>query len=137
MDNQTSETGPQAEFGSRCTNGGLVVEPAVDANVGRAGIDELQGLHSFPEGADAARLPEPTSASARSPLLEQLTRREREIAGLIGEGLTSRQIAERLVISERTVDSYAEHVRGKIGLHSRAQIAAWAVSQGLVEHPPG
>lgn len=68
---------------------------------------------------------------------KQLTRREQEIASLIGAGLTSRHVAERLVISERTVDSHAEHIRDKLGLHSRAQIAAWAVNAGLVEHPPG
>jgi DNA-binding NarL/FixJ family response regulator len=69
--------------------------------------------------------------------LNWLTQREREVAALIGEGLTSRQIAERLVVAERTVDAHAEHIREKLGLHSRAQIAAWAVDQGLVENPPG
>jgi DNA-binding CsgD family transcriptional regulator len=57
----------------------------------------------------------------------QLTRRERTIAALIGEGLTSAQIGLRLNIAERTVDSHAEHIRNKLRLHSRAQIAAWAV----------
>ena len=57
----------------------------------------------------------------------QLTRRERTIAATIGEGLTSAQIGLRLNIAERTVDSHAEHIRNKLRLHSRAQIAAWAV----------
>ena len=57
----------------------------------------------------------------------RLTRRERAIAALIGEGLTSAQIGSRLNIAERTVDSHAEHIRNKLRLHSRAQIAAWAV----------
>ena len=63
-----------------------------------------------------------------------LTRRERTIAALIGEGMTSAQIAARLEIAERTVDSHAEHVRKKLGLHSRAQIAAWAVREMLAGH---
>ena len=49
----------------------------------------------------------------------------------IARGLTSREIAERLVISERTADAHVEHIRTKLGLHSRLQIAAWAVEQGL------
>jgi DNA-binding CsgD family transcriptional regulator len=62
----------------------------------------------------------------------ELSRRERAIAALIGEGLTSAQVASRLKIAERTVDSHAEHIRNKLGLHSRAQIAAWAARQPSV-----
>ncbi|NGN63974.1 LuxR family transcriptional regulator [Streptomyces sp. A7024] len=57
-----------------------------------------------------------------------LTVREREIAALIAEGLSNRRIAERLTISKRTVDSHVEHVRGKLGYASRAQIATLATS---------
>ena len=51
-----------------------------------------------------------------------LTRREREIAELVARGLTNRQIAETLVISERTADAHVEHIRTKLGVRSRAQI---------------
>ena len=63
------------------------------------------------------------------------TPREREIAALIARGLTSREIAERLVIGKGTADAHADHIRGKLGLRSRAEIAAWAVSHGLLETP--
>jgi DNA-binding NarL/FixJ family response regulator len=43
----------------------------------------------------------------------------------VTEGLTNRQIAERLVISERTVESHVEHVMEKLSRHSRAEIASW------------
>ena len=65
-----------------------------------------------------------------------LTPREREVAALIAQGFTSREIAERLVISERTADSHAEHIRNKLGLRSRRQIAAWAMEHGLIAPPP-
>jgi non-specific serine/threonine protein kinase len=65
-----------------------------------------------------------------------LTPREREVAALIAHGFTSREIAERLVISERTADSDAEHIRDKLGLRSRRQIAAWAIEHGLVTPSP-
>jgi predicted ATPase/DNA-binding CsgD family transcriptional regulator len=61
----------------------------------------------------------------------ELSRREREVAALVGEGMTSSEIAARLEIAERTVDSHAEHIRNKLGLRSRAQIAAWAVREVL------
>jgi len=61
----------------------------------------------------------------------ELSRREREVAALVGQGMTSSEIAVRLKIAERTVDSHAEHIRNKLGLRSRAQIAAWAVRELL------
>lgn len=64
-----------------------------------------------PGGADAPKSP--------------LTGREREIAGLVADGLSNRQIAEHLVISKRTVDSHVEHIFGKLGISSRVQLAVW------------
>jgi DNA-binding CsgD family transcriptional regulator len=65
-----------------------------------------------------------------------LTPREREIAALIGRGLTSREIAERLVIGRGTADAHADHIREKLGVRSRAEIAAWAVRHGLLGLQP-
>jgi DNA-binding CsgD family transcriptional regulator len=62
---------------------------------------------------------------AKSPLRGLLTARERQVVGLVAEGLTNKQIAARLVITERTAESHVEQIRGKLGLHNRAQIAAW------------
>ncbi|WP_433682084.1 protein kinase domain-containing protein [Nocardia sp. CA-119907] len=58
----------------------------------------------------------------------KLTKREREVAELVAEGLTNRAIAARLVISPRTADRHVEHLLTKLGFTSRAQIAAWIVS---------
>jgi non-specific serine/threonine protein kinase len=56
-----------------------------------------------------------------------LTARELEVAALIAQGKTSKEIAEQLVITERTADTHAAHIRDKLGLRSRAEIAAWAI----------
>jgi predicted ATPase/DNA-binding CsgD family transcriptional regulator len=64
----------------------------------------------------------------------RLSPREREVAVLIARGLTSREMAEALVVSERTADSHADHIRSKLELRSRSEIAAWAVAHGL--HTP-
>jgi DNA-binding CsgD family transcriptional regulator len=54
-----------------------------------------------------------------------LTRREQQIAELFGMGLSNRQIADRLVISQRTAEGHVEHILGKLGFTSRTQVAAW------------
>jgi DNA-binding NarL/FixJ family response regulator len=53
-----------------------------------------------------------------------LTRREREVATLAAAGLSSRSIAERLVLSKRTVDNHLSQVFAKLGLHSRTELPA-------------
>jgi len=63
----------------------------------------------------------------------RLTAREREVASLIAQGLTNREIASRLVIAERTADAHVEHILNRLGFGSRAQIAAFAVEAGLYQ----
>jgi non-specific serine/threonine protein kinase len=64
-----------------------------------------------------------------------LTRREREVAELIAQGRSNKEIANQLVISQRTAESHVENILVKLGFTSRAQIAAWSAQQGrqLVE----
>jgi non-specific serine/threonine protein kinase len=57
---------------------------------------------------------------------EKLSRREREVAALVAEGLTNRDIASRLFISERTAESHVGSILTRLGFSSRSQIAAWA-----------
>ena len=54
-----------------------------------------------------------------------LSKRELEVARLVASGMTSRAIAERLFLSERTVESHLEHILTKLGFSSRAQVAGW------------
>lgn len=61
-----------------------------------------------------------------------LTPREREIVLLVAQGKSNRDIAEALVISERTARTHVSHVLTKLGLRSRTQAALWAVREGLV-----
>jgi DNA-binding CsgD family transcriptional regulator/sugar lactone lactonase YvrE len=64
-------------------------------------------------------------SSERKPA-KPLTRREREIAELVAEGLTNREIAQKLYISERTAEGHVEQIRNKLGFTSRSQVASWA-----------
>ena len=90
-------------------------------------------------------LPEPTASgsaapaqsgptSAGSPTGSVLTAREQEVATLIARGLTNRQIADALVITEGTAANHVVHILNKLGQSSRAQIAVWVVESGLLPH---
>ena len=63
--------------------------------------------------------------------LAQLTEQEQRILDLIGEGLTNRQIAERMFLAEKTVKNYVSSMLAKLGLSSRTQAAIFAI-----KHPP-
>jgi DNA-binding CsgD family transcriptional regulator len=58
-----------------------------------------------------------------------LSSRELEVADLVGEGLTNREIAQRLIISTRTVESHVDHIKAKLGFGRRARIVAWALDR--------
>jgi DNA-binding NarL/FixJ family response regulator len=60
---------------------------------------------------------------------DPLTRREREIAELVTQGLANCEIAEQLVLAKRTVNSHIEHIFSKLGFTSRTQLAAWVSRQ--------
>lgn len=85
--------------------------------------------------AELAQLPEPKLiASTGAGLIETplpLTPREREVASLVARGLSNRLIAERLVIATVTVERHIANILGKLGAHSRAQIAVWACERGF------
>ena len=76
--------------------------------------------------------PVPIVPAARSRLTgpaNPLTRREYEVAALVARGLTNRQIAAELVISERTADGHVASILSRLGFATRAQIAAWTARQ--------
>ena len=64
-----------------------------------------------------------TAAAARG---SPLSPRELEVARLVGQGLTNKQIGQTLYISERTAENHVQHILTKLGLRNRSQIAAWA-----------
>jgi non-specific serine/threonine protein kinase len=96
-----------------------------EAKLGRAGTEAArrQGMAMTME--EAVRY-----ALGGSPVdrrgTTSLTAREIQVANLIAEGLTNGEVAQRLRIAARTVDAHIEHIRNKLGLRSRSQIAVWA-----------
>jgi DNA-binding NarL/FixJ family response regulator len=73
---------------------------------------------------EAEQRPKPApAAGSRPPAV--LTRRQLDIARLVADGLSNRQIAARLFLSERTVETHITNILNKLGLNSRTQISRW------------
>jgi DNA-binding NarL/FixJ family response regulator len=81
----------------------------------------LEEAHACALSTDAGAT---VAASAGDPL-RPLTRRQREVARLIAEGRSNRDIATLLVVSERTAEYHVQQILNTLGFGSRAQIAAW------------
>ncbi|MFF3416467.1 MULTISPECIES: response regulator transcription factor [unclassified Streptomyces] len=77
---------------------------------------------------------EPVPATgADEPRAPQLTDRETEVLRLVAKGLSYKQIAERLVISHRTVQNHVQNTLGKLQLHNRVELVRYAIERGLDE----
>ncbi len=96
---------------------------------------EEGATHGFDQ-AVATAVGRRTPASAEAPgAAVRLTRRENEVAALVAEGLTDREIAERLVLARRTAEGHVAHILGKLSFTSRAQLAAWVAAQDPGRRP--
>lgn len=74
---------------------------------------------------------EPAPATADEPGAPRLTERETEVLRLVAKGLSYKQIAERLVISHRTVQNHVQNTLGKLQLHNRVELVRYAIERGL------
>ena len=88
------------------------------------GVDEGAGLVPGPANR-AERLAHELEQAIQAG--DPLTRREREIAELVSAGLTNRAIADRLVLSERTIEGHVRSTLAKLQLTNRTELAAWAL----------
>jgi len=98
-----------------------------------ATIDETALRQHFLKAA-LASLPQEKPLSQEALISSRyggLSAREREVAALVAQGKSNREIAAHLVVSERTAEAHVSNILGKLGYATRAQIAAWAVENGL------
>ena len=81
------------------------------------------------------RLAEAPATGSGDDDLPRLTDRETEVLRMVAKGLNSRQIAERLVLSHRTVQNHVQNTLRKLQLHNRVELTRYAIEQGLDEEP--
>ena len=77
-------------------------------------------------------LAEPAPAPGNNPL----SRREVEVAILIAQGLTSKEVGRKLFIERGTVDTHVQHIYNKLGIDSRPQLAVWLMDHDLLQRAP-
>ena len=105
-------------------------EPRTAVMEGRAALTTFEALGAERAADKAAALLRTLgvkAARASAKNTELLTKREREVLALLGEGLSNRELAERLFLTRKTVEHHVASVLAKLGLHSRAEAAAYAV----------
>ena len=107
-------------------------ELAVGAALGAAAYraEYEAGKRMGRAAAIALALGEPDQDTTTATPASPLGKREAQVAGLVADGLSNKQIAARLLISEHTVDTHIRNILDKLGVNSRAQIAAWTVRPG-------
>lgn len=104
---------PQLLDALRATvKGQSLLDPEVTAPV----LEQLRGLSSGESSPD-----------------QPLSKREREVLALVARGLTNRQIAERLYVSDHTVRNHVSNILNKLGLSRRVEAATYAVREGIVD----
>ncbi len=96
------------------------------------------GLSFFSPGIDQARVQEYLAISS-APLIdpvETLSPRERQVLEMVAEGCTNAEIADRLHLSRRTVETHRAHMMSKLGLESPADVVRFALRRGLLPTEP-
>jgi DNA-binding NarL/FixJ family response regulator len=114
---------------------GYVLKTVADRDLVEACRAAMRGEAFLYPGAKTALIRDYLAqAHAQEPIREDpLTAREREIVKLIAEGYSTRQIAESLVISDKTVDRHRNNILVKLGMHDRVELTRYAIRRGLVE----
>jgi DNA-binding NarL/FixJ family response regulator len=129
------DDGPARMLRGLALRGWAIVPPeAAGLELRTAAVAAAHGFTVVPAGL-AARLLSPPGGAAEPTLPEApepLTPREREVLELLAEGLTNRQIAGRLGISEHTAKFHVASVTGKLGASSRTEAVSRGVRRGLI-----
>ena len=113
---------------------GYVLKSAVDRDLVEACRATMRGEAFLYPDVAAALVREPVAggSAADEPLADPLTPREAEVLTLIAEAYTTRQIAEALFISPKTVENHRGRIFQKLGMHDRVELTRYAIRRGLV-----
>jgi len=105
-----------------------------DSYAAATAAGEILDLDAVVAEAVAAPVSVPATAARRraDARPHRLSARELEVASLVAQGMTNRQIGERLIITPGTAGVHVEHILDKLGFQSRVQIATWTARQGYL-----
>jgi DNA-binding NarL/FixJ family response regulator len=115
---------------------GYVLKKSVDADL----LSAIRAVHKgrtyvdseLADGLLRGFLPKPASPKGQSREKDVLSDRERQVLKLVAEGFSSRDIAEQIFVSVKTVETYRRRLAEKLGLESRADIVRYALDLGLL-----
>jgi len=103
----------------------VVEDPARARTLAGQAASEARAIGLPGPLARAGRLLDRLGAASRDPL----TAREREVAALVAQSLSNREVADRLVLSERTVESHVRSILSKLGLSRRTEVVRWVLEE--------
>src|SRR5262252_2282388 len=91
-------------------------------------IDDAVAFATRKATSGAATTARPARSTAAAVRQSGLSARELEIASLVARGMSNKEIASKLILSERTIEHHLTHILDKLGFNSRAQVAVWAAA---------
>jgi DNA-binding NarL/FixJ family response regulator len=114
---------------------GYVLKSAADRDLVEACRATMRGQPFIYPGAVRTLIREflDREGDGDRPPADPLTNRESEVLKLIAEGFSSKEIAEQLVISEKTVNRHRANILEKLGMHDRVELTRYAIRRGLIE----
>jgi DNA-binding NarL/FixJ family response regulator len=112
---------------------GYVLKSSANTDLVEACRAAMRGEPFLYPGAVTALIRDYLSRSSEEDEFEPLTARELEIVKLIAEARSTKEIAELLVISPKTVERHRANILGKLGMHDRVELARYAIRRGLIE----
>ena len=109
----------------------VLVPPAADEPCSRIHLMRQAGVTPELEEALIERLTQPKRGEVDASVIDQLTLREREVLRLLAEGLGTQEIADQLFVSSTTARNHVQHILNKLGVHSRLEAVALALSNHI------
>lgn len=118
---------------------GYVVKKVADDEL----LSAIRAVHAGRTFVDMTRSfsssarPVPDPSARKRPLLGDLSRREHDVLRLLAQGNANREIADRIGVSVKTVETYRARLRRKLGLKGRSELYRFAVESGIIDADPG
>jgi two-component system response regulator NreC len=116
---------------------GYVPKKAADAELLAAIRSTIKGEHFIHASLTKNLIPEFLTKSGSHEAVSALSQREREVLYLLALGYTNQETAERLLLSVKTVETYKQRLKDKLGIQGRSELVRFALENGLLDKAEG